>query len=164
MMTKTLEIPKQVYWEDVNEGDEIPAVDFMLTVQRMIIAAGANRNFSPLHHNTNIGRAAGAEDMFLQNGSCLMLWERVVSDWCGIYARVKKVTFRITDFHTAGDVIHVGGKIAKKYQENGLHLVDLKMQSDTPRKAGMVGTVVVALPTRARLTATPCWNADGVAY
>ncbi len=156
-------IPQQVYWDDVNEGDEIPSVDFNLTIQRMVIAAGGNRNFSPLHHNTRIGKAAGAGDMFLQNGSCLMLWERVVSDWCGIYARVKKVTFRITDFHNAGEKIHVGGKIARKYQEDGLNLVDLKMQSDTPRKVGMTGTVVLALPTRSNLTGTPRWNAKGVA-
>ena len=93
-----------------------------------------------------------------------MLWERVVSDWSGIYARVRKVTFRITDFHTAGDVIHVGGKIARKYQENGLNLVDLKMQSDTPRKVGMTGTVVLAMPSRASLTRTPRWNSEGIAY
>ena len=93
-----------------------------------------------------------------------MLWERVVSDWSGIYARARKVTFRITDFHTAGDVIHVGGKIAKKYQENGLNLVELEMQSDTPRRVGMTGSVVLALPSRAKPTATPRWNAEGVAY
>lgn len=162
-MVTQYKIPPQVYWEEVNEGDELPPVDFMLTIQRMVIAAGANRNFSPLHHNTTAGQRAGAADMFLQNGSCLMLWERVISDWCGIYARVKKVTFRITDFHTAGDVIHVGGKIVRKYQENGLNLVDLEMQSDTPRRVGMTGTVVLALPSRSKPTTTPRWNADGVA-
>ena len=33
-------------------------------------------------------------------------------------------TFRITDFHLAGEIIHVGGKITKKWQENGLNLVE----------------------------------------
>lgn len=157
-------IPPQVYYESVNEGDEIPSVDFNLTVQRMIMFVGATRNFPGLHHNDRIAQKNGATGMFLQNNSCLMLWERVVSDWMGIYSRVRSATFRISDFHVVGDAIHVGGTIGKKWQENGLSLVLLDMKSDTPRRVGMVGTVTVALPSIDKPTSTPRWNDEGVAY
>jgi len=157
-------IPPQVYYEGVNEGDEIPSVDFNLTVQRMIMFVGATRNFPGLHHNDRVAQKQGAApNMFLQNNSCLMLWERVVSDWMGVYGRVKSANFRITEFHLAGDIIHVGGKITKKWQENGLNLVELTMQSDTPRRAGMTGTVIVALPSVKYPTTTPRWDLEGKA-
>ena len=155
-------IPPQVYFEQVNEGDEIPAVDFNLTVQRMIMFVGATRNFPGLHHNDRVAQKRGAAPgIFLQNNSCLMLWERVVSDWMGIYGRVRAVTFRITEFHLAGDVIHVGGKITKKAQEKGLNLVEIAMESKTPRRVGMTGTVTVALPSIKYPTTTPRWDREG---
>ncbi|MSQ22772.1 MAG: acyl dehydratase [Dehalococcoidia bacterium] len=156
-------IPPQVYFEQVNEGDAIPAVDFNLTVQRMIMFVGATRNFPGLHHNDRIAQANGATGIFLQNNSCLMLWERVVSDWMGIFGRVRSATFRITEFHLAGDTIHVGGTIHKKWQENGLNLVDLAMESKTPRRVGMTGTVTVALPSLKYPSTTPMWDRDGKA-
>jgi len=146
---------KQVIWEDVNEGDELPPVDFNLTIQRMVMSAGANRDFATIHHNTTAGKGAGAPDMFLNNVSTLMLWERVISDWTGLYGRVKKVGFRIMHFHAAGDIINVHGTVAKKWQEQGLNLVEIEMKSETPRMLGQVGTVVVALPSRANPTTTP---------
>ena len=146
---------KQMIWEDVNEGDELPPVDFNLTIQRMVMSAGANRDFATIHHNTTAGKAAGAPDMFLNNVSTLMLWERVISDWTGIYGRVKKVGFRIMHFHAAGDLIQVHGTVTKKWQEQGLNLVEIDVKSETPRMTGQVGTVVVALPSRSNPTTTP---------
>jgi hypothetical protein len=157
-------IPPQVYFEQVNVGDDIPAVDFNLTVQRMIMFVGATRNFPGLHHNDRVAQNRGAAPgIFLQNNSCLMLWERVVSDWMGIYGRVRSATFRITEFHLAGDIIHVSGKITKKWQENGLNLVELTIQSDTPRRVGMIGAVIVALPSIRYPTTTPMWDREGKA-
>lgn len=157
-------IPPQVYFEQVNEGADIPAVDFNLTYQRMIMFVGATRNFPGLHHNERVAQKRGAAPgIFLQNNSCLMLWERVVSDWMGIYGRVRVATFRITDFHLAGEIIHVSGKIQQKRQEHGLNLVDLAMESMTPRRVGMTGTVTVALPSLKYPTTTPKWDLEGKA-
>ncbi len=156
-------IPPQLCWEDVKEGDEIPPVDFNLTVQRMVMSAASNRDFATIHHNSTMGKSAGAPDMFLNNISTLQLWERSLSDWIGIYGRVKKVTFRITHFHAAGDLIHTHGKVLRKWQENGLHLVEVEMKNETPRMTGMDGTAVVALPSKANPTKTPMWDANGVA-
>ena len=91
MYMPRFKIPPQVYYEQVNEGDEIPSVDFYLTVQRMIMFVGATRNFPGLHHNDRVAQKRGAAPgIFLQNNSCLMLWERVVSDWMGVYGRVRR--------------------------------------------------------------------------
>ena len=157
-------IPPQIYFEQINVGDEIPSVDYNLTVQRMIMFVGVTRNFPGLHHNDRVAQNNGAApNMFLQNNSCLMLWERVVSDWMGVYGRVRSASFRITEFHLAGDVIHVGGTVANKTQENGLNLVEITMESKTPRRTGMTGNVIVALPSLQYPTTTPMWDRYGKA-
>lgn len=161
--TTKAKVPAQLCWEDVKEGDEIPPVDFNLTVQRMVMSAASNRDFATIHHNTTMGKGAGSPDMFLNNVSCLQLWERVISDWIGVSGRVKKVSFRITHFHAAGDIIHTHGKVIKKWKENGLNLIEAELASETPRMTGMTGSAVIALPSKANPTATPHWNTQGVA-
>lgn len=157
-------IPPQIYYEQVKEGDQIPNVEFNLTVQRMIMFVGVTRNFPGLHHNDRVAQKQGAAPaMFLQNNSCLMLWERATSDWFGVYGRVRKATFRITDFHLAGENVTVGGTVHKKWQENGLNLVELVMESKNPRRVCMSGTVTVALPSLNYPTTTPMWDREGKA-
>ena len=148
--TKSLEAFKtqQLYYEDVQEGDEIPAVTFNLTIQRMVMSAGANRDFALIHHNTAAGRGSGAPNMYLNNVSTLTLWERVISDWIGIHGRVKAVEFRITNFHAAGDIVTVKGQVTKKWQEDGQNLIDLEMNSEHDRGKCQVGSALIALPSR----------------
>ena len=111
------QLPPQVYYEGVNVDDEIPSVDFNLTVQRMIMFVGATRNYPGLHHNDRVAQANGAERMFLQNNSCLMLWERVVSDWMGVYSRVKSATFRITNMSPGSAPVSNAGSTRESQQE-----------------------------------------------
>ena len=139
---------QQVYYEDVKDGDEVPQVTFHLTIQRMVMTAASNRDFATIHHNTTMGRAAGAPDMFLNNVSCLSMWERVISDWIGIYGRVKKVGFRITTFAAAGDSVEVKGTVTKKWQEAGENLIELDMISQHARGTSMAGYAIVSLPSR----------------
>lgn len=139
---------EQLYYENVKEGDEIPKVTFHLTIQRMVMAAASNRDFATIHHNTTMGQAAGAPDMFLNNVSCLSMWERVISDWIGIHGKVKKVGFRITTFAAAGDSVEVGGTVTKKWQDGSENLVELDMISQHARGTSMAGHAIISLPLK----------------
>ncbi|MBM2825996.1 MAG: acyl dehydratase, partial [Dehalococcoidia bacterium] len=97
---------KQVYWEDVKEGDEVPPVSVALTVQRLIMLAGANRDFHPIHHNRDAAQAGGAPDIYINNNSCqsaLGGWERTVREYIGLRGVIKRAgPFRMRIFNTPG--------------------------------------------------------------
>ncbi len=152
---------KQLCWEDVQDGQDVPSVTFNLTIQRLVMSAGANRDFATHHHNTAMGQADGAPDMHANADSCLAMWERAITDWSGPVGRLKKVNFRITTFNAAGDAVTVSGKVAKKWQEKGLHLVELDMKTEHARGLSMQGTAVVALPSKSNPSAVPRWAAEG---
>ncbi|MEK7777886.1 MAG: hypothetical protein AAB303_04600, partial [Chloroflexota bacterium] len=105
------------------------------------------------------GQADGAPNMHANADSCLSMWERAISDWIGPAGRVKKVSFRITTFNAAGDAVTVGGNVAKKWQEEGLNLVELNMKSEHARGTSMQGTAIVALPLKAKPNLVPRWKA-----
>ena len=75
---------KQLYWEDVNEGDVIPAIDFHITVQRLIVEAGANRDFAQIHHNTEVAMEQGVSEMYANNIFIQGWWERTVREYIGL--------------------------------------------------------------------------------
>ena len=100
--------------------------------------------------------------MFLQNNSCLMLWERVVSDWMGVYGRVRAATFRITEFHLAGDIIHVAERSEEVAGERPEPGRDRHGVQDAPARRHD-GPVAVALPSVKYPTTTPMWDSDGKA-
>jgi hypothetical protein len=74
--------------DDVWVGEELPAVGFPLTVYRLVMEAGANRDFNSIHHNTEYARATGAPDMYANTLFLMGMWERSVRDWAGPAAQI----------------------------------------------------------------------------
>ncbi|MBF8266698.1 MAG: hypothetical protein HW388_206 [Dehalococcoidia bacterium] len=141
---------KQRYYEDVKVGDEVPAVTMHLTVQRLVIEAGANRDFSPHHHNTESTQAEGIPEMFMNNGFVQAMWERTYQEYIGLDGVVKKVgPFRMRIFNTVGDSIVTRGVVKGKRQETGENLVELEIWSESSRGTSVgPGPVLVTLPSK----------------
>jgi hypothetical protein len=58
----------QRYFEDVQPGAEIGAVGYPLTVYRLMLAAGGNRDFNSIHHNGEYARSTGAPHAGTRSG------------------------------------------------------------------------------------------------
>ncbi len=144
----------QLYFEDVKEGDEVPQVAFPITVQRLVMEAGANRDFNGIHHNREIARSYGAPDMFCNNYFLQAMWERTVREYIGLRGVIRKIgPFRMRIFNPVGDTVVVKGHVLRKYQQDGRNVVELKMWSENSRGISVgPGPVVVTLPSRLRDT------------
>lgn len=141
---------EQRYFEDVNVGDEIPPVIFNMTVYRLVVEAGANRDFEPIHHNTPYSHDSGAPDMYANNVFIQGMWERTVREYIGLGGRLKKTgPFRMKIFNTVGETVVTKGTVQRKWQENGENFVELEVVSVHSRGASVgPGPVVVTLPSR----------------
>ena len=141
---------EQRYWEDVHEGDAIPPVAINLTIARLVVEAGANRDFNQIHHNTPVSIATGAPDMYANNGFIQAWWERAVREYIGLGGRFKKTgPFRMRIFNTVGESAVTSGTVKRKWVEDGEHLVEIEVQTEISRGTSVgPGPVVVSLPTR----------------
>lgn len=141
----------QRYFEDVRPGDEIPAVAFPLTVYRLVMAAGGNRDFNSIHHNGEYARSTGAPDMYASSAFLLGTWERAVRDWIGSAGTIRSIRgFRMRQFNVVGDTMRVLGRVVSADQAHGTGLVTLELRSET--SVGVTvgpGQVEVTLPLRA---------------
>jgi acyl dehydratase len=89
---------------------------------------GASGDMNPLHHDEEFAKKAGlpaplAVGMF--QAGVLNAW---ATDWLGP-ENVRRTRIRWKEQVWPGDVLTMSGKIARKYQEEGVDKVDLELTS-----------------------------------
>jgi len=141
---------EQRYFEDVREGDAVPPVTINLTIARLVVEAGANRDFNQIHHNTPVSKATGAPEMYANNGFIQGWWERCVREFVGLAGRITRVgPFRINGFNVPGETATTAGLVTRKWRADGEHLVELEIRSEMSQGVSVgPGPVVVSLPSR----------------
>jgi acyl dehydratase len=94
-------------------GDELPSISIPITLQRLVMEAGANRDLSLMHHDGEVARSTGAPDAFANTYFLMGMFERLMREWAGTAARIKKIgPLRMMIFNTVGDTIEFKGKVA----------------------------------------------------
>lgn len=138
----------QRLWENVKTGDGLPPAVYPLSVMRLVMAVGANRDFNSIHHNADFARASGAPDMYANTYFLQGMWERCVRDYVGTAGSLRSLTgFRMNAFNTAGITVTVRARIARKWMDKGVGLVEIDIHSETPDGISVgPGKIVATLP------------------
>lgn len=144
---------RQRRWSEVNEGDELAPVRFPLTVYRMVMMAGANRDFNAIHHNTEHAKATGAPEMYANVMFLQGMWERTVREYIGSAGGLHAIRgFRMKSFNTAGDTVTVRGRIERKWIDEAAgraarHRLEIRVWSENRDGVSVgPGLVTVSLP------------------
>ena len=140
---------QQIYFDDVNEGDEVPQLVKKLTKKNLVVYAVTAGDLYELHYDKDTATAQGFKDVIVQGRLKSALLAQAVTDWIGDDGKVKKLTCNNRGADYPGDEFTVKGKVAKKYQDNGENLMELEVWGENP--AGdktTFGTAVAALPSK----------------
>lgn len=140
----------QRHWEDVTEGEALESIAFPLTVYRLVMAAGANRDFNAIHHNGDYARSTGAPDMYANNFLLQGMWERTLRGYIGLAGVIRRLSgFRMRSFNTVGDTVVVKGRVARKWLEDGTGFVEFELWSENSKGVSVgPGSMVATLPLR----------------
>lgn len=138
----------QRYWDEVHEGDTLDPLVFPLTVYRLVVAAGANRDFNAIHHNSEFAKASGAPEIYANTLFLQGMWERAVRDYIGLAGTIHALSgFRMNSFNCVGDTVTVQGKVKRKWRDNDRHLLEITLWSTNSQGVSVgPGAMVVALP------------------
>lgn len=118
---------KIVYWEEVREGSDIPTVSLEVTWNRIVMIVCATRDIFPLHHDPDFAQAAGYKAPAVATAFLQGLLGRCLTDWTGPTGKIRKLGMTLKAPNYAGDTINAGGKVTRKYVENGDHKVDCEL-------------------------------------
>ncbi|MEI7592234.1 MAG: MaoC family dehydratase [Actinomycetes bacterium] len=132
-------------WDEVQVGDELPAL--VIEVTATVIAAGAiaTRDFMPVHHDRGYANSQGAPDIFMNILSDTAYCSRFLTDWAGPETMIKKLAIRLgVPVFPESTLTYTGEVIATT--AGGLVEVELRARTDLGDH--VTGTALVQLPRR----------------
>jgi len=143
-MSATTERPASLAIDDVAVGDTLPELAIDVTATMVIGAAIASRDFEPVHHDRDAAQAAGLPDVFLNILTTNGLVVRLVTDWAGPEAIIRKSAVRLGVPHCAGGRLRLTGEVTAVDAASGLVIVAVRGSNRDGDH--VTGTVDVDLP------------------
>jgi acyl dehydratase len=133
---------------DVEVGERLEPVAFPLTVYRLVMEAGACRDFNSIHHNTEYARSTGAPDMYAATAFLLGTWERAIRQYIGVAGTIRSIAgFRMRRFNPVGTTVVVHGEVTSMAVDGGVGVVELALRSENGGEVTVgPGSATVTLP------------------
>ena len=142
-------MPDQVYFEDVNEGDEIPTLKKNCSTQQLVMWAAASGDFYQIHYDTGFAQSTGLKDIIVHGALKNAFLGQLLHDWVGQQGRVRKFGCSYRGMDDAKQDINCRGVVMKKYEEGDQCFVELDIWTENPQgQKTTPGTAVVTLPSR----------------
>lgn len=141
--------PSELYWEDVNEGDELPTLVMPINVTRCVMMASASRDYAPQHHNREYAQERSkTKDMFLGTHFNAGMMSRFMTDWAGPLSTVRRIRLGLRRSICAGEDMIINGRVSRKFERDGEHRVDIDIDVSTENGPAYDCGGTLALPTR----------------
>jgi acyl dehydratase len=140
---------KRLYFEDVQEGDELPSFTVEnLTRTDFVKYAGSSGDFNPIHHDQTFAEASGNPTVFAMGMLNAGILSRLVADYAGI-ENLRKYRVRFATRVWPGDSVTCKGKVTKKLVENGARIIEGEMTAVNQKgEVAIQGSFRAALPSR----------------
>ncbi len=85
---------KQLYFEDVKEGTEIPTIIKNPTTMQLVKFAGASEDFNPIHYDKDKALADGLPGVIAHGRLKNAFLIQVLTDWIGDEGWLKKIAIQ----------------------------------------------------------------------
>jgi acyl dehydratase len=140
---------KKLYFEDVQEGDELPSFTVAnLTRTDFVKYAGSSGDFNPIHHDQTFAEASGNPTVFAMGMMNAGILSRLVADYAGI-ENLRKYRVRFATRVWPGDSVTCKGKVTKKAVENGEKVIEGEIAALNQKgEVAIQGSFRAALPSR----------------
>ncbi len=139
-----------VYFEDVNVGDEMPKWSRQTGFMNWNRYAAVNDEFVPFHMDDEAGRAAKNEQGAFVMGNLRYAYiVNALRDWIGDEAEIREVGCQYRAINQKNDVLTVTGKVTEKNVVDGENRVHLETNVVNQKgEATCPGHALLVLPSR----------------
>jgi len=141
----------QLYYDDLQVGDALPALVKRPTTRQLVQYAGASGDYYEIHYDHHFALQAGLKDGVIVHGLLTAGWlAQLLTDWLPSPLALKKFGVSYRSMARPGDTITCTGTIVSKYEHDGLCLLDCDIAAENQRgDKCAIGNATVALPRRA---------------
>ena len=130
-------------YDDVNVGDQAPAIDHKLTRTDLVMYAGASGDFNPMHHDEVAAQAAGLPSVFGHGMFTAGLLATAVTNYVGV-GNLTSYRVRFTKQTWPGEVLSTNVAVIEKRPGNEIVLECVLVNQDGEAK--LQAEAVAVLP------------------
>jgi len=143
----------QLYFEDVEPGDELPPLTVTVDETQMFFFSAATYNGHRIHYDKHWATTVeGYDDVLVQGPLQSALLARALTDWIGGRGRLIRYSVQNRAVAYPGEELTFGGLVTAKRVEGGVALIDVDIAGRRADTVLMPGTATVALPSRREMS------------
>ena len=143
---------EQLYYEDVEEGTELPTLVKHPTPRQLVMWAGASGDYYEIHYSKDFALSQGLPGIIIHGDLTGAFLAQLITDWMGEGGTFKKLQTSNRGMLFPNEDTICKGKVSKKYIQNGEHCVECEVWAENSKGEKCVtGTALVTLPARGSL-------------
>ena len=137
---------EQVYFEDVEEGTELPTLRKNPTTQQLVMYAGASGDYYQIHYDRQFALGNGLPDVILHGALKNAFLGQLMTDWIGEQGRLARLSVQYRGMDVPGTPIFAKGVVTRK-GEDGEVECDIWLENAEGKRT-TPGSAAVVLPSR----------------
>ena len=136
----------QLYFEDVEEGTELPTLRKDPTTQQLVMYAGASGDYYQIHYDRQFALGNGLPDVILHGALKNAFLGQLMTDWIGEQGRLARLSVQYRGMDVPGTPIFARGVVTRK-GEDGEVECDIWLENAEGKRT-TPGSAAVVLPSR----------------
>jgi acyl dehydratase len=140
---------KQLIWEDLEEGQELPSLTKQVTTQQLVKYAGASGDFYQIHYDKDFAVNTGLPGVIIHGALKNAFLGQLMTDWIGESGALTRLAVQYRGMDVPGDTLVCKGRISRKYVQDDHHYVDCEIWLENGKgEKTTPGSATVAFPSR----------------
>lgn len=145
------------FWDDVEVGQELPAVVKRPSTRQLVKYAGASGDFYEVHYDKDFAVEIGLPGLIVHGALKNAYLAQVVTGWMGPEGVLRKLSVRYRGTDVPNDTLTCSGRVTRVYEQDGarhgarhgVRLVDCALTLENGQgEQTTTGTATVQLPAR----------------
>ena len=139
----------QTYFEEVQEGNDLPALRKDPTPQQLVKYAGASGDYYQIHYDINYAKANGLPGIIIHGALKNAFLGQLMTDFIGLEGSLKKLSVQYRAMDEPGTPVYAKGNIKKKYTKDDENFLECDIwREDHQGNKTTPGYAVVTLPNK----------------
>ena len=142
---------RQLFWDDIEDGMELPTLVKRTNSRQLVKWAGASGDFYEIHYDKDFALENKLPGIIVHGRLTASMLGQAITDWIGEEGWLKKFACQFRGMNLPNSDIYVKGKVTRKYKEDGCCCVDCQVWAENDRgETTTPGTATVVVPSRSR--------------
>lgn len=141
----------QRYFEDIEEGMELPPRDRTVSTTQLFLYSAVTRNPHRIHYDREFAATEDHPNVLVHGPLHGAMLATYVTDWAGPHGRLRRLAYQNRGRATPDDTLVFKGRVTRAYREDGRGMVELDVWEEIANgQVTVPGSAVVELPLRVR--------------